>query len=681
MKKWLDGRIKGIVPAEPDVVGEGNLLEMTSSLTDGEMPEQESKAPVSWWRRDSLFVRVAIIVFAIQGFVLLAISDWLFSHYDLTWDYRVYYQAWYLIAHGHLNPIIDGAIGHFWQNHLEWIMWPMALLYYVYPHGITLLVIQDLAIVGTEVVALVLMRDIIGNRLRSNDCTWWWLQWVGLVCLAFDPWFYWSAMFDFHPHAIYAFFITAAVWQFYRRHVLSGYIFVFLCFVTSDVGVTFLVPLGVLLFFWRQRRNGMIIVAVGIIGFVVEQHIFFHGLGGLGIGLSNSALKSTKNTHRSFLALTTEGLMVRLLGLIPRSIWANRLNVYANFGPSGLFGILTPVGLLIPGLALAEAAIGGTFFIEPGTQNIPAYALLAVGTIVVLMWLASKSTFISKVVSCFIVTNALLWMFTGIAGLSNRTAVPNASASASLSYIHRIIPASAEVVASQGIMGRFSGRQYIRMFRAQGSVIPVKSKSVYFIVSPYNGIDISPVSEELSRIAFLASQPNMQLVTDKGYIWAFKWVPPPGVHSITIGGNATTLPAWAMESAVGNPVVKGKVGSWYMKNSIGKTGYIESGAYWRLKPGKYQLNVKMASDGPVNVEVWNSTEGVMLLRRTVPATSDVSDITADFTNQKQYPLHVFKGWGPFSFEPVSKLSPYDNIEVRIWTSGRDVSRLYSIGIN
>ena len=74
----------------------------------------------------------------------------LYRRFSLTPDFAQYQQAWYLIAHGHLNPYDTMGSFVFWQNHGEFVMWPLALLYWVWPHGITLLWLQDTAVVGAE---------------------------------------------------------------------------------------------------------------------------------------------------------------------------------------------------------------------------------------------------------------------------------------------------------------------------------------------------------------------------------------------------------------------------------------------------------------------------------------------------------------------------------------------------
>ena len=108
--------------------------------------------------RTAWFVGVA--VFAVQ-FVLLVLHSWyLWDHFDLTADFGQYSQAWQQIATGHLNPYDTTYAWYyphygypFYQADLELIMWPLSLLYWVYPHSVDLLIVQDAALAGVGLVA------------------------------------------------------------------------------------------------------------------------------------------------------------------------------------------------------------------------------------------------------------------------------------------------------------------------------------------------------------------------------------------------------------------------------------------------------------------------------------------------------------------------------------------------
>ena len=631
------------------------------------------------WSGNGIFYWVATSVLGIQAIVLFSLSLWLDTHFDLTKDFALFYQGWFLIANGHINPYLSLISLYYWQNHLEWIMWPLSLLYFIYPHALTLLVAQDLAIIGSEVAAIGLMRDLIRHQRGSESGSWWWLQWLGLLMIVLNPWTYWATMFDFHFQSFEAFFLTAAVWQFYRRQVFWGYVFTFLCFVTGNVSITFLVPLGVLLLVWRKWRDGAFIVALGIAGFLLEEHIFYHGLGGFGITVPTAATATGPGIHASSPVGFTFGSFVQLLSSTMNSMWSGRLNIYANLAPTGLLGVFSPIGLLIPGLVLAESSLGGSMFSQPGWQNIGAYALLSVGTIALLAQIARRSMLASKIIASLVVINMLAWSVIGIIGLKSRTAVPDTLAAATLQQLRQTIPSDAEVVASQSIIGRFAARQYVYEFGNSGSLIPIHAKSIYLIISPYNGIDMSPVDTELARIDFLAHQRGFRLIAHRGDIWAFVWNPPRRQKFFAVGGDPMMLSAWSVKSASGYPVLSGPVSSWHMTDIRGHVGYVVAGAYWRLLPAIYRLSVKLTSPGPVSVEVWNTTGNQLLLRRTLPASVGSELTVGDFSNQQQFPRKLFNGWGPFAFQPISPLL-YNQIEVRMWTNGQSGVDAYSIAM-
>jgi len=78
--------------------------------------------PLFWVRR---------IGYAVLSLKLAAFATWsavLYRHFSLTPDFAQYHQAWYLIAHGDLNPYDTVGNFAFWQNHAEFIMWPLALI-------------------------------------------------------------------------------------------------------------------------------------------------------------------------------------------------------------------------------------------------------------------------------------------------------------------------------------------------------------------------------------------------------------------------------------------------------------------------------------------------------------------------------------------------------------------------
>ena len=97
--------------------------------------------------------RIGCAVLGLQLAGFLAWSAIQYSRFALTSDFATYNQAWFLIAHGHLVPYDTVQRFQFWRNHGELLCYPLALLYWVWPHGLTLLWLQDLCVTGAEVVA------------------------------------------------------------------------------------------------------------------------------------------------------------------------------------------------------------------------------------------------------------------------------------------------------------------------------------------------------------------------------------------------------------------------------------------------------------------------------------------------------------------------------------------------
>ena len=111
--------------------------------------------------------RIGCLVLAakLAGFAVW--SALLYHRFALTPDFAQYQQAWYLIAHGHLNPYDTVGNFTFWQNHAEFLMWPIALLYWVFPSGVTLLWLQDIGVVGAELVAFLWICQLAGEAGRG----------------------------------------------------------------------------------------------------------------------------------------------------------------------------------------------------------------------------------------------------------------------------------------------------------------------------------------------------------------------------------------------------------------------------------------------------------------------------------------------------------------------------------
>src|SRR5580704_4129466 len=108
-------------------------------------------------------LRVGWVLLGLQLIGMLALSTLQYSRYALTTDFGGYSQAWWKIAHGQLDPWSSLFNAAFWKNDAEWLMWPLSLLYHLYPQAVLLLWVQDVVVVVTEFVVLGWVLQVIGR--------------------------------------------------------------------------------------------------------------------------------------------------------------------------------------------------------------------------------------------------------------------------------------------------------------------------------------------------------------------------------------------------------------------------------------------------------------------------------------------------------------------------------------
>ena len=161
---------------------------------------------IRWWAGLGTWRKVGIGVFAVQFLAMAAFSQVQASRGALTWDFSIYWQAVWLIAHGHLDPF-STLLGYpFYQSHFELIVWPMSLLYWAWPHPVLLKWIQDAALAGASLVAYLWVGEITNRsglvgRPRALALL------VAAGLLIANPWTYWAAGFDFHLETVAGFLV------------------------------------------------------------------------------------------------------------------------------------------------------------------------------------------------------------------------------------------------------------------------------------------------------------------------------------------------------------------------------------------------------------------------------------------------------------------------------------------
>jgi hypothetical protein len=613
--------------------------------------------------------RLGYLVLGLQVAGFLAWSVILCDRYALTIDFAEYQHAWYLIAHGVLDPVNSVGAGAFWQNHSEFIMWPLALLYWAWPHQVTLLWIQDLAVAVAEFAAFTWLCELARHRLPDRDAVV--LSAAGLILLAANPWIWWSVSFDFHTEVLAVAF-TVLMARDFANHRRRAWLWLVPLLACGDVADTYLAGLGLAIMIAARgaRLRGAILlgVAIAAVGVITLTH---GNLGSAGAMHSYAYLAGPAATASLTTPALARGVVTHPLGVL-RELWSRRADLWANIAPSGALGIgfvwVLPITLVV----LLENELGaGLLFAMPSFQSLALYVLVPVGTIWALAHLAARHRRMALALTSLLVAQAIGWTATWAPQTPGRWLKVSPAAAATLAGISARIPPSATVVTSEGVVGRFSSRAQVGALEPPS--VTVRGPT-WFVVAPQVGIEVQSLASSMAFIAELAGPLHATLLTHASGVWAFRWVPPAGAHTVAVPADPVSLPVWASPGAAGRPVMTGQEPAWHVAAS-GQRGYVSDGLEWLKPAGNYRASVELSSTGPVNVEVWNDTGDVLLSRRGVSATAGTITVRLPVAATTAYLPGLYAGWGPFRADFLPPPAG-QRLEIRVWSPGGETVNVY-----
>lgn len=615
--------------------------------------------------------RVGYVVLGLQLIISLAWSTLLYDRFSVTFDFTMFHQAWVLIAHGDLNPYNSIKNSYFWQDHSEFLVWPMALLYWVWPHSVVLLWLQDISVVGAETIAFIWLCELAARRTQSKDTAW--AAGLGLLLLVINPWTWWTLSWDFHSETT-AMPFTVLLARDLCNDRRRAWVWVFPLLISGDVAATYItaIGLGALLAGRRWRTRGLILVGLGIGATMLITLV--HGNLGSGQGLQAYGYLTGAGRKHGHLGLGTlvKGILLHPTG-VTSELWSKRPDIWATVAPSGLlgFGYLWLMPLLVIVVA-ANNLFVGWLFAAPGFQGLPLYILLPVGTVAVLAWLAQRHRRTALVLAGLVTAEALGWAIVWLPRTPSQWLRVSAPTAATLARVSARIPGSAEVIASQGVMGRFAGRADIQALFGP-SALPVRGGEDWFVVTPHAGIETLSTANADALIGELAGPLHATLVTHANGVWAFRYRPPAGVREVIVP-HGDLIPAWTEPGATGRAVMSGPVSAWHV-SATGKKGYVSDRLEWLRPVGHYRASVTLSASGPVNIEVWNDNGNLLLARRDLPGTTGVRTFSMPVDAPTYFRPYTYSGWGPFRAiflpPPVGQ-----RLEVRVWSPGGEAVNVY-----
>jgi len=647
--------------------------------------EGESVPLRSSWPTPLRTVRTVGLLIILIGFIGLALwSSFLASRFSLTNDYSFYGQAWYLIAHGHLDPYSTIFPPSFWHNAFELVMWPLAGLWFVWPHAVTLLWVQDAATAATEAMLFVWMCEVTAVAFKRGRLHVWPALFpaCGLILLVASPWTIWINSFDFHPEALDLLLAVLAAHAFWRGRGRRGWIFALLALGAGALGASYIVGVGIsaLLAGRRWRRVGATLIVVSIMWLLLVSRLGGDQAAGVYTSLA------TASHVGSLSALSLLRAIVEHPSRVMATIWAVRTDVLADISSGGIVGLFSPWTFGITILTLFETSLTGyAQFAEPYVQNnLPAVLLVPLGTIWICVALATSRQRWRRVVAMVLaglaVANIVGWSIVWTPRTEGHWVSVSPSAAVTLDRALAMISPNDEVIVSQGVEGLFSFRQWIYPFFGNPPAsFPIQSRTIWFIVAPTSGVELQSPSAAQSEIQQITKLPRARLMLHSGGIYVFRWKAPPLASKVAFRA-ATSVPAWALSSASSRRVLVGPVDDWHVEGG-GKEGYVVDGDYWHANAGELTATVRLATNGPVNVEIWDLTSDVLLARAGLNSTAGiVKTITVPADLIRVPPASAFAGPWPFRVQPVAP--PRGNvIEIRIWSPGKINVSVYSLELS
>lgn len=661
---------------------------------------------------------VAVVLVQLVGLMLW--SARIVASSSLTWDFAIYYQPWYLIAHGHLLPRNTLQGGYlFVRNDGEFIVYLLAPLYWLFPdHQLGYLWLQDLAVAGVSATCLAIVCESLPWRVsdpaRTRAIAALTRVLVVLLVVA-NPFVYKAASFDIHMEifgACFAMLLLRAVLQ-KRRSAAAWALLTALCGTASLLYLVAVGLCGCVVLLWRYRRarrDGRRAAGDGGDALLSAEHrpslllaLWPIALSELGVDwlLVLAAMHATQGSPAYAYVYLAPGHAVTAptLGQVAEGILEHPVtafdvvrshawNLWANTSPDGFVGLFSPAVFLVVLALLPNNLIHGQAFSAPDFQNFVVYGAVALGSVAVVAALLRRRLAwpVGAILALATAFNAAGWFHAWFPSVRAWVRV-SPGASAVVRQVEREAAPGDEVVASQGFVGVLAGRAQVDAFLGP-STVAIRSRTVWFVLSDSQGIQTATTAETLEAIETVASLPGVRVIHGGGEgIWVFRWHPRPGVRTLHLGDPGSHYPIWMFPIHGEVSLTSGAVSSWGLATK-GRTSVLIAGDEFQLAPGNYVATVRVDCDRPVTVEVWDDddTEPQLAWVRATPRRPEDVRTFFEVAGSDRPGPGVVVGSGVFRYLSGGAL-PLVPIELRVfvppgasarawWTSVSPVAAAY-----
>ncbi len=496
-----------------------------------------------------LFRRVLIgclVSLGAQLVLVLTASTIQFNLFGLDTDFSTFNQAAYLIVHGDLLPY-SSTLGHPYLNdHFGLLIYPIALLYLLFPHGVLLLWLQDIAGVAAEVAVIKWVHRMLCRRLGEGASREARVTGAAVLCVVtllmlLNPWFYTACLFEFHLLAFAALFLVCMFSNVWRGRLGWASFWAGALLLTGDTGGLYLAGAGISIAIasppLRRRLAGVGAFVIGCAWLLFIRAVAVKGTG----VLENYAWLITGK--RGVPAKVSVGSLLKAIVQHPnrqlQMIWGKRWYLYRDLIPTGVIGVFSPWmwGTDVVTFYAMTLAIALTFLVD-GFNLLAGFFVGAAATAMILTYLISKQRrwIVAgvAVLLTLMLGQSIALAAVELPGLPSYWYRVSASQASVLGQVLKDTPQNAEVISSGGVMGRFSGRDVIYSLTDSHSTFGVSRSTVVFVFSPKAGIENFEVARTEAAIRYVGSTLHTEPLVNRDGIYAFVWHPQPKVHSIDL---------------------------------------------------------------------------------------------------------------------------------------------------
>ena len=624
------------------------------------------------------FKKIGWFVLALQCLCLSIWKTFMFSRFSGTFDETIYQQGVFLISRGHLDPVATIKSLPLIRDHATLLVWLLAPLDWIPPTGLVFLIASVASVVWAELIAFnwicFLMERGIDRFISIRK-----LYLVGATCLVLlvvNPWTWWAISWDFHVEELGAPLIIAAAYEFSRNRIGRAWMWVAALALTGDIGSTWILGLCLSAILVSLSRKDLRVRYAKVSGALLLVGILEV------IGLAAFGLSQGSNLSRLYGYLTVPAgqnppskiksfTLVKSVLLHPIRVFAvlvkQRVVFFQNLAPTGFLGIMTIWTFGVPAVILVENTLTHNFFFGfPGFQSLPVYTFTPVGICSILLLVGSNnhSKKILVALCVALIINCVAWEAVFLPHLKGQWVLVSKEQASILSKIDSKIPRADEVIASQGIISRFSFRKYVYTDFFNHAFL-IQTNEIYFVLAPAAGIEgaVNLTDEEISELSSLSYS---HLVVAKDGIYVFRLNPPNKMRHLDLS-RIDQSEAWLSAGAAGEVLKEGNPQNWKVQAN-GERGYVVSGDYWSETEGNYRAKVSLANSAYVNVEVWNEDSGKLLAREQLTPNSAIHEVTLNFALTKTVnPPVAYSGSGYFhvQWNPLTP-NPRNRIEIRIY---------------